>query len=249
MKQAGIDVDVGLLEEKNKKLNECYLKYITKKIPFVLAKAAAGLDGKIATKTHASRWISSKSSREYTHLLRGEFDAVMVGINTILKDDPLLTVRHPNWKGKHLIRIITDSKLQFPLNSRILKTLSQGEIFVFTQNNTSKRKSESLKEKGVEIFFQKEPKRKIDLRWVLQTLGNRSISSVLVEGGGRLITSMLEDKLLDKMLLVMAPKLIGGEKAPSFFRGEGVEQIAESLHLEKTAVFRIDEDIFLEGYL
>lgn len=246
MKQAGIEVSVGILEEKNRQLNESYRKYITEKIPFVIAKAAISLDGKIATKTFDSQWITSSATREYIHLLRGECDAVMIGINTLLKDDPLLTVRHPNWKGKRLTRIILDSHLRFPLKANMLKTLSQGKILVFALQKASAKKADLLKQRGVEVILL--PGSRIDLKEVLSWLGKNEISSVLVEGGGHLHTSMIMERLVDKIYITISPKLIGGKSAPSLFEGEGVSSIKDSLRLKRLSSFRINEDLIVEGY-
>jgi len=246
LKQAGIEVSVGLLEEKNRRLNETYIKYITKKLPFVTAKAAISLDGKIATKKSASLWISSPQTRKYMHLLRGEHDALMVGINTILKDDPLLTVRHPNWKGKRITRVILDSRLRLPLKARILSSLSRGKILVFTSKKASQRKADALLNKGVNVIPLSSPR--INLKKVLSWLSQNEISSVFVEGGGQLLTSMLEEKLMDKIYVSVSPKLIGGKEAPSFFQGKGSDLIKDSLILKRTHVFQIDKDIIMEGY-
>ncbi len=244
--QAGIDVSVGLLEERNRRLNETYLKYITQKIPFVTIKAAVSLDGKIATKKLNSQWISSPETREYIHLLRGEYDALMVGINTLIMDDPLLTVRHPNWKRKRLTRIVLDSRLRFPLQAKILSTLSQGEILVFTLANASLKKAAAIRKKGVEVIPL--PSSRIDIEDVLTWLGNHEITSVLVEGGSRLYTSLLEKRLADKIVLSLSSKFIGGQKAPSLLQGKGVEFIKDSLYLQRTDSFRIGEDLILEGH-
>ncbi len=246
---AGLKVSVGLLEEKNRGLNEAYLKYITKKIPFVTVKAAASLDGKIATRKHESRWISSPETRDYVHLLRGEYDALMVGINTIINDDPLLTVRHPNWKGKRLTRLILDSGLRFPLKARILSTLPQGRILVFTSEKSSPRKADALRKKGVEIIPLPLSSNGLRLKGVLSWLGKQEISSVLVEGGGKLITAMIEGELVDKVFLTIAPRLIGGKAAPSFLQGQGVDQVKDSYSLKRMKSFQIDNDIIFEGYL
>ncbi len=151
LRKAGLDVSVGLLREKNARLNEAYIKYITRKVPFVTLKAAVSLDGKIASRTGDSRWISAAGTRDYVHLLRGEYDALMVGVNTLLRDDPRLTVRHPSWGGKTLTRVILDSRLRFPLTARLLETLEQGPIIVFTGRGASSAKAEALRKKGVEV--------------------------------------------------------------------------------------------------
>jgi diaminohydroxyphosphoribosylaminopyrimidine deaminase/5-amino-6-(5-phosphoribosylamino)uracil reductase len=246
IREAGIDLSWGLLEERNRRLNEAYIKYITRKIPFVVAKAASSLDGKIATRAYSSQWISSSLSREYIHLLRGECDAIMVGINTIIRDDPQLTVRHRNWKGKTLARIILDSNLRFPLTANILNTLSLGKIFIFTLDRSSRKKAKALREKGVEVVFVSGTH--IGLKRTLFWLGERNISSVLVEGGGTLLTSMIEERLVDKILLTISPKLVGGKNAPSLLQGEGVDLIKDALRLKRTRHFSIGEDIIYEGY-
>ncbi len=246
LKEAGIAVSTGLLKEKNRRLNETYIKYITKGIPFVAAKAAISLDGKLATHTFSSRWISSSETRKYIHLLRGEFDALMIGVNTLINDDPLLTLRHSNWRGKKSTRIILDSHLRFPLKSRILSTLSRGKILVFTLKSTPQRKIDALQRKGVQVIpFSS---RRLDLDKVLSWLGNNEISSVLVEGGGRLLTSLIEGKLADKIFITLSPKLIGGKTAPSLLQGKGADSVKDSLVLKKTRTFQIDEDIIMEGY-
>lgn len=249
IREAGIEVSVGLLEERNTLLNEFYLKYITKRIPFVTAKAAVSLDGKIATQKFSSQWISSPETREYIHLLRGEYDAIMIGINTLIKDDPLLTVRHRSWKGKKIVRAIIDSLLRFPINAKILSTFDRGKILVFTLKKAPQRKADALRSRGVEVIPLSSSSQLINLKEVLAYLGKREISSVLVEGGGRLLTSMIEDKLADKLLLTISPRLIGGKRAPSLFQGEGVNFIKDSLCLRRSNYFQINEDIIMEGYL
>ncbi|MFC2158158.1 bifunctional diaminohydroxyphosphoribosylaminopyrimidine deaminase/5-amino-6-(5-phosphoribosylamino)uracil reductase RibD, partial [Acidobacteriota bacterium] len=248
LRQVGIDVSVGLLEEKNARLNEIYIKFITKKIPFLTAKVASSLDGKIATKNGTSRWISSPATRQYIHQLRGEHDAIMVGINTILQDDPLLTVRHPDWDKKSLTRVILDSKLRFPTKSRMFDTLSRGDIFIFSGIDASAAKEQELRDKGARVFRVPHSDTGLDLEAVLATLGEEEIASVLVEGGGRTLTALLDRRLIDKIYATLSPKLIGGDSAPSFYRGEGVESVEHALRLNRIHSFNIGEDIIVEGY-
>lgn len=247
LKEAGIEVSFGLLEEKNRRLNETYIKYITQKIPFVTAKAALTLDGKIATRAFDSKWISSARTREYVHLLRGEYDAIMVGIGTLVLDDPLLTVRHPNWKGKKITRVILDSRLRFPLGAKILSTLEEGKILVFTLKDVPMKKADALTKKGVEVIPLSRSSG-IDLLEVLSWLGKQEIASLLVEGGHHLLTSLLEARLADKILLTLSPRLIGGEKAFSFFGGKGVSFVKDSLNLKDIRYFQIENDMIVEGY-
>lgn len=248
IKAAGIEASIGLLEEKNKRLNETYIKYITQKIPFVTIKAALSLDGKTATRSFDSQWISSPETREYIHLLRGESDSLMVGINTILKDDPLLTVRHPNWKTKKITRVILDPKLRFPQTAKILDTLTEGRILIFTADKNRSGKADSLRKKGVEIFYLPPDNGKMKLESVLTQLGERGVSSLIVEGGNTLQTSFLDNKLVDKVFLTLSPKLIGGKEAFCFYQGQGAELINNAMQLKNLSFFQIGDDILIEGY-
>lgn len=248
LRAAGIAVTVGLLRERNSVLNESYIKYITRGVPFVTLKAALSLDGRMATRTGDSRWISSPETRDYIHLLRGEHDAIMVGIGTILKDDPRLTVRHPQWTGKKIVRIILDSALRLPVQARILTTLAEGQVLVFTMDRASSRKRVALEKRGVEVIAISGRSRPIGVPDVMARLGERGIASLLVEGGSRLLTTMIEEKLADKLFLTVSPRLIGGEAAPSFLEGEGVRLVKRSWRLGKVSAFPIGDDIIIQGY-
>lgn len=249
LKEAGIPHSVGLFSKRNEILNETYNKYITQKIPFVIIKAAAGLDGKIAARNHSSQWISSSQAREYVHLLRGEYDALMIGINTLIEDNPRLSVRHSHWAGKKITRAVVDSKLRFPLEANIWDTVSKGPILIFALPSASTKKAEALRQKGAEVIFLPRSKNRILLHEVLEFLGKRGIAGVLVEGGSRLITSFLEEHAADKIWLSLSPKLIGGKKAPSFFEGGGAADIKHALQIKKSRSFCIGDDIIFEGYL
>ncbi len=248
LRAAGIDVSVGLLREKNAILNESYIKHITRLVPFVTLKAALSLDGRMATRTGDSRWISSPLTREYVHLLRGEQDAIMVGIGTILQDNPRLTVRHPHWTGKEIVRVILDSKLRLPVSARILTTISKGNIIVFTTRGAPSRKRAMLEKRGVEVIAAAGSLPRLEAAEVLAYLGERGVASLLVEGGSRLLTTMIEKKLADKLFLTLSPRLIGGKAAPSFLEGEGVRLVRRSGRLRNVSALRIGEDIILQGY-
>jgi diaminohydroxyphosphoribosylaminopyrimidine deaminase/5-amino-6-(5-phosphoribosylamino)uracil reductase len=248
LREAGLDVTVGLLEEKNARLNEIYIKYITREIPFVTLKAALSLDGKTATRTGESRWISAAATRDYVHLLRGEYDALMVGVNTLIRDDPLLTVRHPNWGTKKIVRVILDSKLRFPLSARILGTLDRGRILVFAGEEAPSNKADALTKKGVELVLTPRPLANGGLRDVLAELGKREVAGLLVEGGSRLFTSLIREKLADKIVLTLSPKLIGGRDSPGFWEGAGVEKVRAALTLKSLRPFTLGDDLILEGY-
>ena len=248
LRDAGLRVSVGLLKEKNARLNEMYDKYITRGIPFVTLKAALSLDGKIAAATGDSRWISSPGTRDYVHLLRGEYDAVMIGINTLLRDDPLLTVRHQNWEGKKISRVILDSRLRIPLTARILATGATGRIIVFAREGASAAKAKGLRDRGADVIYLRSPLGNGGLQEVLAELGKREIGGLIVEGGGRLQTSFIEAHLADKIMLTLSPKLIGGRDAPGFFGGEGVARVRDALALKSLRPFSLGDDLILEGY-
>jgi diaminohydroxyphosphoribosylaminopyrimidine deaminase/5-amino-6-(5-phosphoribosylamino)uracil reductase len=248
LRAAGIAVSVGLLQERNTILNQTYIKYITRGIPFVTLKAAVSLDSRMATRTLDSRWISLAQTREYVHLVRGEQDAIMVGIKTILRDNPRLTVRHPHWRGKKITRVILDSELRCPLAARILSTLGKGPVIVFTTRRASLKKSEALMRRGVDVVRVPSSKGRIRIPEVLVLLGEKGLTSLLVEGGSRVLSSLIEEKLADKLLLTISPRLIGGEKAPSFYEGKGVRQLTESWELRETSWFNLGRDIIMEGY-
>ncbi len=248
LKAAGLDISVGLLDERNSALNEAYIKYITRKIPFVTLKAALTLDGKIACRTGDSKWISSAGTRDYVHLLRGEHDAIMIGVITLVTDDPRLTVRHPNWSGKKIVRVILDSRLRFPLTAKILSTIPRGRVFVFAGRRAPTTKARALEARGVEVVVPGGRKKAWSLPDVLAELGRREITSLLVEGGSRLFTAFVENGLADKAVLTYAPRLVGGVAAPGFIGGKGAVRVGEGPAFKKTRSFSIEDDIILEGY-
>lgn len=248
LKENRIDVRVGILKEKNRSLNEAYIKYISRQLPFVTLKAGISLDGKMATRNFSSRWISSPQTREYTQLLRGENDAIMTGINTIITDDPELTVRHPAWKEKKIARIVLDPRLRIPAGARLLKTLSKGKIIIFTKESPSSPKSLELKKRQVDVICMGGAGRRIDLQQVLSWLGKNGFASLLVEGGGKLHSAFLDARLADKIFLAVSPQLIGGKNAPAFYQGKGAGSLDDALLLKRWDSFQIENDLVIEGY-
>jgi diaminohydroxyphosphoribosylaminopyrimidine deaminase/5-amino-6-(5-phosphoribosylamino)uracil reductase len=248
LRAAGIDLSVGLLKDKNSVLNESYIKFITRGVPFVTLKAALSLDGRIATRMGDSRWISSPLTREYVHLLRGEQDGIMVGIGTILRDDPRLTIRNRHWAGKEIVRVVLDSGLRFPLKARLLSTLGRGRIIVFTTKAASSRKKAALEKNGLEVIATAGSPDRCELTEVMAHLGQRGIASLLVEGGSGLLTAMIEKKLADKVFLTFSPLLIGGEAAPSFLEGHGIGRISAARRLRNVSILPMGDDIIVQGY-
>jgi diaminohydroxyphosphoribosylaminopyrimidine deaminase/5-amino-6-(5-phosphoribosylamino)uracil reductase len=252
LKKAGIAVDVGLLKEEAAVLNEVFLKYITAGRPFVALKAAITLDGKIATASGESRWITGESARKYGHKLRSLSDAVMVGIGTILKDNPLLTVRKGIEKGKNPIRIIVDSKGKIPLDSRVFnsteKARTNAKTIVALTELASPERRAAIRKSGGEILPVRNQNGQVDLEHLMKELGKKEITSVLLEGGSLLNASFLKRKLVDKIYLFIAPKIIGGNKAISFIGGSGIESLEKAYRLTPARVRKLGEDILLELY-
>jgi diaminohydroxyphosphoribosylaminopyrimidine deaminase/5-amino-6-(5-phosphoribosylamino)uracil reductase len=246
--EAGLPVALGLLKERNARLNEAYAKYIVRKVPFVTLKSALSLDGRIACRTGDSKWISSAGTRDYVHLLRGEHDALMIGVNTLLADDPLLTVRHPNWGAKVVVRAVLDSRLRFPLSAKILSTLRRGRVIVFAGSGAPRSKARALEARGVEVVVAAAGRETWRLSDVLVELGKREVAALLVEGGSSLFTAFVEKGLADKAVLTYAPRLIGGIDAPAFIGGRGVDKVGRALALKNVRSFSVEDDIILEGY-
>ena len=248
LRKAGIEVKVGILEEKAKKINEAYITYITTRKPFVILKTAMSLDGRIATKTGDSKWITNESSRKYVHKLRSEVDAVLVGIETVLKDDPLLTVRSPKSKVQSQpIRVVVDSRARIPLGAKILN--QESPTIVATTKFASKRKIEALRKKEVKVLIIRDRNKKVNLKELLKKLGELEITSLLVEGGGKINASFLENDLVNKILFFIAPKIIGGEEALTPVEGEGIERIKHTTKLKNISIKRFREDMLVEGYV
>ena len=226
--RSGIETKVGVLEEECRRLNEVYFKYIQRGIPFVTLKFAQTLDGRIATVTGSSQWISSDASLKLAHRLRSIHDAILVGIGTLLKDDPKLTVRLA--KGKSPIRVIADSKLRIPLNSKVVQEQHVAPTIIATTFGANEEKKLSLKKIGIEVMeIAADDDGRVDLEDLLFKMGKRGISSVLVEGGSGIITSMLSKSLADKIVVAVAPKILG--KGIEAVGDLGISEIAQSVKL------------------
>lgn len=249
LRDAGIKVTVGLLEEEAKQLNEIFIKYITVHKPFVILKTAMTLDGKIASFSGDSKWISGEASRAYVHHVRDRVAAIMVGINTVLKDNPHLTTRLESGTGKDPIRIIVDSKGIIPENCNVIDNQSNAGVILATTSAIEKEKEDRLLEKGIRIIKTDGPEGHVDLDKLMEDLYKLEIDSILLEGGGRVNASALESAIVDKVMFFIAPKIIGGEKAITPVEGQGRNSMAESIGLKNIHVHRFDEDVMIEGYI
>jgi diaminohydroxyphosphoribosylaminopyrimidine deaminase/5-amino-6-(5-phosphoribosylamino)uracil reductase len=248
LKARGIKIKLGVLGAECAKLNEPYIKYITRELPFVILKSAMSLDGKIATPRGDSKWITNETSRRYVRRLRGQVDAILVGIDTVLQDNPGLLSSH---FGKKPIRVVLDSQLRIPLNARVLN--SRAPTIVASHKEADKKRIDSLEARGVEVLripkWKKHPQRGLDLRYLMKKLARRGVVSLLVEGGGKVNASALESGLVDKVLFFIAPKIIGGRNSVTPVEGEGVDKIGQAIKLKDIKFRRLGPDILFEGYV
>ncbi len=247
LRDAGIEVKVGVLDEENKKLNEVFLKYIKNKKPFVVMKVAMSLDGKIATTTGQSKWISCDESRRYVHKLRSEVMSILVGINTVIKDNPMLDCRLEN--GKNPIRIIVDTTLKIPIDSKIVSSSKSIRTIVVTTKNANRNVMKSLEDKGVEILTVNLKNNLVDLKEMINKLGELNIDSILIEGGSSLNFSAINENIVDKIQVYVAPIILGGGSSKTPIGGQGVDEIKEAFKLHRLEYKQIGSDILIEGYL
>jgi diaminohydroxyphosphoribosylaminopyrimidine deaminase / 5-amino-6-(5-phosphoribosylamino)uracil reductase len=244
LEDAGIEVIIGVRQEESRQMNEVFNKFIVQKKPFVTLKAGSTLDGKIATHSSESKWITSEESRLDVHQLRNENMAILVGANTVVKDDPELTARIPN--GRNPIRVILDSKLKIPLSSKVVVE-KQAETWIFTGQTVDVDKEKELLANGIKVIRTSGLKN-VDVNDVIKILGESLISSLLIEGGGTISASFLENHLIDKVVLYFAPKLIGGKDAPTFLEGEGISKMGDAIELSDTEIIKIGKDFKFVGY-
>ncbi|RKN84822.1 bifunctional diaminohydroxyphosphoribosylaminopyrimidine deaminase/5-amino-6-(5-phosphoribosylamino)uracil reductase RibD [Paenibacillus ginsengarvi] len=245
LRSHGIQVDVGVLEDEARALNEMYNKFIATKLPFVTLKSATTLDGKIASRTGDSKWISGELSRSRVHMLRHRHQGIMVGVETVIADDPLLTARL-EVTSLQPVRLVVDSKLRIPLEAQVVKDRTTKTI-VLSTNQASIEQILRLNALGVEVIKCGDGPR-VDLRKALSILAQREIGSILLEGGGRLNGAMLEAGLVDKIMLFLAPKIVGGANSPGAFMFEGFERMADAIVLERMTMERFGDDCCLTGY-
>jgi diaminohydroxyphosphoribosylaminopyrimidine deaminase/5-amino-6-(5-phosphoribosylamino)uracil reductase len=242
----GISVTNGILENEARKLNEFFIKYITTGLPFVILKTAMTLDGKIATHSGKSKWITSEDSRKLVHQIRDEVDAIMVGIGTVIKDDPSLTTRLLDGNGRDAMRIILDSHARIPLDSKILNLNSNAKTIVAITSSAPQERIEQIKQHA-DILTISEKDGKIDLQELMKKLGQMEITSVMIEGGADVNASALKAGIVDRVMFFIAPKLFGGKDAPSPIGGDGIDEPSEAIKLKDMSVERIGEDILIIG--
>ena len=243
LKFRGLKTKIGILEEDAKKLNEAYSKFMKTKRPFTILKVAMSVDGRIATSSGDSKYITSKEARAHVHHLRTEVDAVMVGLNTVLRDNPELTPRLA--KGKDPIKIVVDSKLNIPKKSNLMK--DPHKLIVATSSKASKKNINRLEQKGIRVIVTKSKDGMVDLKELMKELGKSEIMTVMIEGGAQVNSSAIKEGVVDKVLIFTAPKIIGNGKGA--IGNLGIKKISNAINIKNPVMKRIGKDLLIEGYL
>ncbi|NQU83781.1 MAG: bifunctional diaminohydroxyphosphoribosylaminopyrimidine deaminase/5-amino-6-(5-phosphoribosylamino)uracil reductase RibD [Parcubacteria group bacterium] len=247
LEKADIKVIVGEERDKAKKLNEIFCKYIKNNVPFVLAKWAMSLDGKIATHTGDSKWITNKKSRSLVQELRQKYDAILVGVNTVLKDNPRLTARAKTSRPSNPIRIIVDSAGRTPLTANVLKN-KQAKTIIATTEKISKKREELYVKLGAQVIKIKSKNKRVNLKELIKKLGKLEITSILIEGGGEILASAVSEKIIDKAYIFIGNKIIGGRDTKTPVEGGGIGKMidVEEWKIENTR--QIDNNILIVAY-
>ena len=247
LREAGIEVEVGVLETEARKLNERFIHNMLTSTPFVISKYAMTLDGKIATHTGHSQWITSEEARRQVHELRNEVDGILVGVGTVLKDNPTLTTRLPDRVGKNPIRIILDSQLRTPIEANVVNT-KEAQTIIVCATDVDEAKVEQLQQKGVQIIKISKDNSGLNLKEMLKQLYIHGITDILLEGGAEVNASFLRENLIQKVHVYIAPKILGGQHSKTPFGGEDVDYIDNALQLQFDTVKQVGPDLFVIGY-
>jgi len=249
LKHHGVQVDCGVCRDQAARLNESFFKYTRTKVPFVVLKMAATLDGRIATRTGDARWVTGPEARGRVHALRHALDAIMVGVGTVLADDPELTTRLAESHGVDATRIILDTHLRMPDTARMLQQASAAETWVVCGPGAPPDNKKRLMDQGALILESDIVDGRIDLAALMRVLGARSVTSVLVEGGAQVAAAALKAGIVDKVLFFYAPKILGGDDGVPMCSGPGPERMRESLPLHRMEVERVGADLLVSGSL
>lgn len=245
----GIAVATGVCEKKARDLNESFIAWITTGRPFVVVKCAATLDGRIATRTGDSRWVTGAVARQYGHRIRHAVDGILVGVGTVKRDDPSLTTRIDGESGTDPTRIILDTHLSLPPTAKMLHQASDAPTWVICGPDAGPDRRKRLEESGARVISASLKADRIDLSALMGQLGPMGITSLLIEGGGTVIGSALAAAIVDKICLFYAPKILGGDDGVPICRGKGPESMQHSLPVHDLSVIRLGGDVLLQGYL
>ena len=249
LERHGIEVCQGVCAPEAEALNEIFSTYIQTGRPFVIAKCAATLDGRIATRSGDARWVTGEAARAYVHELRQSVDAIMVGVDTIAADDPLLTTRRADGPSRDPVRVVLDTHARIPPAARVLRHASKADTLVVTGPGVGADVKRRILRRGVELMETAMRAGRIDLAALLLRLGGRGITSVLVEGGSRVLASAFRDGIVDKACFFFAPLITGGDDGVPICRGEGVDRMQECTRLVRIKSQRFGDDVMIEGYV
>lgn len=249
LRDHSIEVTTGVMEKEAKHLNEVFIKFITTDLPFCTLKTAMTLDGKIAAYTGDSRWITNAKSRKYVHELRHRFSSIMVGIGTVIADDPLLTTRLDNIHGKNPIRIVVDTKGTIPLDAKVLITNENTKTILATTEAINKEKLKHIKDTGTEVIITPLKDSRVDLPSLMKSLGDMKIDSVLLEGGSTLNYTALKEGIVDKVISFIAPKIIGGASSKTPVGGDGIPYMKDAITFNNISVSKLSDDVMIEAYI
>ena len=248
LRECGISVTVGVLEKQAQRLNEVFMKYIVTKRPFVVYKSAMSLDGKIATSTGESQWITCEESRKDSHSLRHIYTGIMVGIGTVLADDPLLNCRMDG--GKQPVRIVVDSSLRIPEESRLVQTADTYPLIVATTSKGNEAKKRRLRAYGANVWnMPSDEQGRVDLPGLMKCLGENEVDSLIIEGGGTLAEQALNVGIVDKMIVYIAPQIIGGKDAKTPVEGKGIQCLSDAWKLQEWSSQMMGTDLKVSGYI
>jgi len=250
LRKHGIEVKEGVLEQECFELNKNFVKFVTKGVPFVAIKVAMTLDGWIATRTGHSKWITNEASRNFVHRLRDIVDAVLVGVGTVISDNPMLNTRLKRKKGKDPLKVIIDPHLRIPIDCNVLKNKPEKAIIVVGKGAVSKEKIDRFKKETgadvIECAF-KEGK-ELDLKQMLLLLAKKNITYLLIEGGSKTIGSFIRQRCVDEFFIFKAPKLIGGSDGIPMAYGKGVESMDKAIQIKVLKIRRFQDDLLIHGY-
>jgi len=248
LEKNGIEVKTGVLEAECRRVNESFLKYILSKRPFVIAKTAITLDGWTGTATGHSKWITNEKSRLFVHRLRDRVDAVMVGVGTVLADDPSLTARLKGSRGRDPLRIVLDTHLRTPLDALIVNHSSSANTMIAVGPSVPPDVLKRYNKRGILTLSCPTKDSRIDLPALMDILAEKSVTSILVEGGSRVIGSMFRERLIDKYYVFEAPRILGGDDGIPMMAGAGPKKMDQSVVLKDVQVRRLGGDILVVGY-
>jgi diaminohydroxyphosphoribosylaminopyrimidine deaminase / 5-amino-6-(5-phosphoribosylamino)uracil reductase len=246
LRRSGIKTKVGILNKELEQMNESFIKFMKFKMPFVVAKSAQSLDGKIATVSGQSQWITSRKTRDFARRTRDEFDAILVGINTVIKDNPRLNGHR---KTKRLKKIIVDTSLKIYPKAKLFRGAQPADCIIATTKKAPNAKIKLFQSKGVHVIVCPQRRGQVHLKWLFKELAKREITSILMEGGAQVIGDALNENLVDKMHVYVAPKIMGDQNALSSIAGVRTRNVNEAIQLRNLTLEKIDEDILITGYV